>query len=349
MKAVQYRQYGAGPEVVEIADPTPGPGQILLRITAAGLCHSDDFIMSLPAEKAARYALPMTLGHEGAGVVAALGDGLDEQAGIAVGDACLVYGAWGCGVCRNCSLGRENYCTRAAALGLRSPGLGAPGALAEYMLIDSPRHLVPIGDLDPVATVPLTDAGLTPYHAINRSLSTLVPGSTTVVIGAGGLGHVAIRLLRAMTSTRVIALDVSDEKLELAREVGAHETVRSDPAAITAIRDLTGGNGAEVVLDFVGAQPTVDIATRVVAIAGDVHVIGVGGGAASVGQVRTPLGVSVSATYWGTRNELAELVELARLGALTVETETFGIDDTPEAYRRLHDGTIRGRAVIVPG
>ena len=172
MKAVQYRKVGGQPEVVEIEQPKPGPGQVLLKVTAAGLCHSDQFIMSLP-ESQYTFGLPLTLGHEGAGVVAALGDGLEYPA---VGDAVAVYGPWGCGRCIKCSEGKENYCVNAQRLGIHPPGLGAAGAMAEYLLVDSPRHLIPLGDLDPVKNVSLTDAGLTPYHAIKNSIMKLGRG-----------------------------------------------------------------------------------------------------------------------------------------------------------------------------
>src|SRR3712207_3190658 len=147
--------------------------------------------------------------------------------GVAVGDPVAVYGPWGCGLCHACARGAENYCPRAASLGIAPPGLGAPGALAEYMIVDDVRHLVPLGDLDPVQSVSLTDAGLTPYHAIVSSLDALPAGSTAVVIGAGGLGHVGIQVLRAITGATVVALDVTDEKLALASQVGAHH-VRSE-------------------------------------------------------------------------------------------------------------------------
>ncbi|NDZ88825.1 alcohol dehydrogenase catalytic domain-containing protein, partial [Streptomyces sp. SID10115] len=246
MQALQYRAVGAAPEVVTVPRPEPGPGQVLLKVTAAGVCHSDIAVMSRPAE-ALGFPLPLTLGHEGAGTVAALGDGVT---GLAPGDSVAVYGPWGCGTCLMCAQGKENYCTRAADLGIRPPGLGAPGAIAEYMIVDDPRHLVPLDGLDPVTAVPLTDAGLTPYHAVKTSLPKLTPGSTAVVIGTGGLGHVAIQLLRALTPARVIALDVTEEKLTLAREVGAHETVLSDAAAAGRVRELTGGLGAQAVFDF---------------------------------------------------------------------------------------------------
>lgn len=344
MKALQYRTIGAAPELVTVPDPEPGPGQVLLKVTAAGVCHSDIAVMSWP-EKDFPYPLPLTLGHEGAGTIAALGDGVT---GFAVGDSVAVYGPWGCGACPPCAGGRENYCLRAGELNIFPPGLGAPGAIAEYMIVDDARHLEPLDGLDPVETVPLTDAGLTPYHAIRRSLPKLVPGSTAVVIGAGGLGHVAIQLLRALSPARVIALDVSEDKLELARTVGAHETVISDAAAAGRVRELTDGRGATAVFDFVGATPTTATAAGCVAMEGDITIIGIAGGTVPVGFGVLPFEVNVMAPYWGSRAELHEVLDLARAGSVKVHVETFGMADAPLAYERLHSGKINGRAVILP-
>ncbi|MFD7872876.1 NAD(P)-dependent alcohol dehydrogenase [Streptomyces sp. NPDC059766] len=345
MKALQYRTIGAAPEVVTVPDPEPGPGQVLLKVTAAGVCHSDIAVMSRPAETFP-YALPLTLGHEGVGTVVALGNGVT---GVREGDQAAVYGPWGCGTCTKCAQGRENYCLRAHELGIRPPGLGSPGAIAEYLLVDDARHLVPLDGLDPVSAAPLTDAGLTSYHAIKRSLPKLVPGSTAVVIGAGGLGHVAIQLLRALTPARVVALDVSPDKLRLATEVGAHEVVVSDADAADAVRALTGGLGAEAVFDFVGAEPTVKTAGAVAAVEADVTIAGLGGGALPVGfGGALPFDVSVTAPYWGSRSELMEVLSLARSGAVSVHTETYSLDEAPLAYERLHAGKVDGRAVILP-
>ncbi|NGO15360.1 NAD(P)-dependent alcohol dehydrogenase [Streptomyces sp. HC44] len=345
MKAVQYLKVGSAPEVVEVPAPEPGPGQVLLKVTAAGLCHSDLAVMGWP-EDVFPYPLPMTLGHEGVGTVAALGSGVT---GLAEGDAVAVYGPWGCGLCRKCAEGKENYCLRAAELGIMPPGLGSPGALAEFMVVDSPRHLVPLNGLDPVQAAPLTDAGLTPYHAIRKSLPKLVPGSTAVVIGVGGLGHLAVQLLRALTPARVIALDVSEEKLELARAVGAHETLPSGGEAPERIRELTGGLGAEVVLDFVGVEATLAVAAASVAVEGDVTIVGIGGGTLAVGfGGGLPFEVSACFPYWGSRAELVDVVELARQGLVSSHVETFALEDAPLAYERLHAGDISGRAVVLP-
>jgi propanol-preferring alcohol dehydrogenase len=300
--------------------------------------------MDLPAEQYI-YGLPLTLGHEGAGIVDELGAGVE---GIELGGSYAVYGPWGCGQCRACSEGRENYCTRAAELGIAPPGLGAPGAMAEYLIIDDARHLVPLGDLDPVQTVSLTDAGLTPYHAIRAAQPKLFPGATAVVIGAGGLGHVGIQILRAISAVTVIAVDQSEEKLALAEEVGAHHALLSGPDTAAQIHELTGGLGAEAVFDFVGAQATLDVARAAVAVDGFVSIVGMGGGLMPTGFFSTPFGVSVRAPYWGSRSELREVLDLARVGAVTVHTEVCGIDDAVTAYRKLHAGTVRGRAVIVP-
>ncbi len=344
MKAVQYREIGARPEVVEIDKPEPKPGEVLLKVTASGLCHSDVFVMEQPADQYA-YGLPLTLGHEGVGIVEAVGEGVDESI---VGQAMAVYGPWGCGICERCAAGQENYCLRAAELGIAPPGLGSPGSMAEYMIVDSPRHLVPIGDLDPVQAAPLTDAGLTPYHAIKRSLPKLVGGTTAVVLGVGGLGHVGIQIIKALSGAQVVALDVDDEKLALAREVGADHALMSDESAVDAVRDLTHGRGADLVIDFAGIQPTIDLGQKMLGVGGDFSLVGIGHGSptAKVGFFQSPYEASFLVPYWGYREELFEVIHLAQQGKLTVHTETFSVDKAPEAYGKLWDGTLRGRAVV---
>ncbi|MDV3220398.1 NAD(P)-dependent alcohol dehydrogenase [Intrasporangium sp.] len=344
MKALQYVEIGQPPRIMEVEKPTPGPGEVLLKVTAAGACHSDEFIMSLPEDQYV-YGLPLTLGHEGAGIVDEVGPGVTS---VQVGDSVAVYGPWGCGVCPACARGEENYCHVAAERGIVPPGLGAPGAMAEYMLVDNQRHLVPLGDLDPVENVALTDAGLTPYHAIKPSLPALIPGSIAVVIGAGGLGHVGIQILRALSPATVVALDVADDKLELAKDVGAQHAFTSDESAIEKVRALNGGRGATVVFDFVGVEPTTALAAKMTHIDSEIVIVGVGAGTVPVGFFSLPWETQVRAPYWGSRSELFEVLDLARSGHIHVETERFSLDDAPTAYERMHAGTLRGRAVIVP-
>lgn len=341
MKALQYRAIGSRPELVEIDKPTPEASEILLRVTAAGACHSDEFIMGASEEDYFFKPLPLTLGHEVAGVVESMGDAVT---GVEVGESVIVYGPWGCGRCYACAKGDEMNCEK----GMRAPGIFADGGMAEYMIVDDARHLVPLGDLDPVASVSLTDAGLTPYRAVKSALPKLVPGATAVVIGAGGLGHVAIQILRATTQVNVVALDVGDEQLDFAKKVGADHAFRSDPAAIESVKDITGGLGADVVFDFVGIQATADLSAGMIATGGHIVVIGVASGAVPIGQRTVPLDVTGRAINWGSRAELMEVVQLAKRGAIEIHVEKYSLDQAPEAYDKLHAGKIRGRAVIVP-
>jgi alcohol dehydrogenase, propanol-preferring len=344
MKALQYTAIGSPPEIREVPTPEPALGEVLVKVTAAGVCHSDEYTMSQPADEF-RFQLPLTLGHEGAGVVAKVHG---TAPGIKEGDSVAVYGAWGCGYCRACVTGAENYCTNAEALKIEWPGFGAPGFMADYLIVPSSRHLVPLGDLDPIRNVPLTDAGLTPYHAVKLSLPKLVPGSTAIVIGAGGLGHLAIQILRAISPAQVIALDIGEDKLAFARELGAHAAFTSDPASIEAVRDLTGGRGAEAVFNFVGLQATSDLAAKLGGPASDIVTVGLGPGVIPVSVNTLPGGTSVRAPVWGTRPELMEVLDLARSGAINVETEQFSLEDGPRAYERLAARSLRGRAVLVP-
>lgn len=346
MRALQYTAIGRPPEIREVPTPEPGPGEVLLKMTAAGACHSDQYTMDRWAEDD-RSGLPLTLGHEGTGIVAGFGAGAGGG-GVSEGDPVAVYGAWGCGFCRVCATGAENYCLNAASMKIPWPGFDAPGSMAEYMLVPSPRHLLPLGDLDPVRNVPLTDAGLTPYHAIKPSLPKLVPGSTAVVIGVGGLGHLALQMLRALSPAQVIALDIGEDKLAFARELGAHAAFLSDPSATEAIRDLTGGRGAEAVFDFVAADATADLAATLIGSSADIILVGLGPGAIPAGVGKLPGGTSIRIPVWGTRPDLIEVLELARSGAITVEIEQFALADGASAYERLRAHTLRGRAVLVP-
>ncbi|SNQ50592.1 Alcohol dehydrogenase [Frankia canadensis] len=344
MKALQYRTFGQWPEVVEVERPRPGPGQVLLRVTAAGVCHSDLGLLARDADTYPYGSLPLTLGHEGAGVVAEIGAGV---AGVRVGEPVVVYGPWGCGRCRVCATGAENHCPFAAALGIRAPGLGSAGSMAQYQLVNDARHLVPLGDLDPVRHVCLTDAGLTPYHAIRQSLPRLLPGSIAVVVGVGGLGHVAVQMLRALCPATVVAVDIDDDRLALARGLGAQHAVRTEDTA-ELVAGLSRGTGAAMVLDLVGSPATTDLAARVAARGADVSVIGVGGGAVPVGYRTIAFDASVRFPYWGSRPELFEVLEMAAAGQIRVEVETYSLDEAPVAYRRLAEGRVRGRAVVVP-
>lgn len=342
MKALRLTRWGQPAELCDVPRPEPGPGQVLIRIGGAGACHSDLHLMDWP-EGQLPWNVPFTIGHENAGWVEQVGAGVT---GWTKGDAVLVYGPWGCGRCRPCRLGRENYCERAAELVVSGGGLGLDGGMAEYMLVPSARFLVPIGELDPVKAAPLTDAGLTPYHAIATSRARLQPGAAAVVIGVGGLGQMAVQLLRATTGARVIAVDTDDRKLAVARELGADVALPDDAAAI---RKATGGLGADLVLDMVGSDATLALAAKALRAEGRIVLVGLAGGALPVSFFGVPYGTEVATSYWGTLPELYELVALARAGRLRLEVERFPLGQAPEAYAKLRRGEIRGRAVVVPG
>jgi propanol-preferring alcohol dehydrogenase len=341
VKALQLVEWQRAPELREIAVPTPGPGEVLVKVGGAGLCHSDIDIMDWPPGTMP-WQLPFTLGHETAGTVAALGPG---ATGFAEGDPVLVYAVWGCGSCRHCVTGAENLCTRTWER--RGSGLGLDGGLAEYLLVPSTRLLVPIDGLDPATAAPLSDAALTPYHALHRHLP-LRPGSSVVVIGVGGLGHIAVQLLRALTPARVIALDLRESARELALGAGAHAALDARRIDAAALRDETGLDGAALVLDFVGNDATLELAAGTIEIDGHVGIVGRGGGTLPTGAGILPLQWSASRVSYGTLSELRDVVELARAGAIHIEVERMPLDDALDGYRRLRETSILGRGVVVP-
>lgn len=345
MKAYQLTEWQTEPELREVPVPEPGPGQVLIKVGGAGACHSDLHLMEWPPGTLP-FDPPFTLGHENAGWVEALGAGVE---GIEEGEAVAVYGPWGCGRCRACRRSAENYCERQAEIGTYGGGLGRDGGMAEYMLVPHARLLLPLGDLDPREAAPLSDAALTPYHAIKRSLDLLAPGSTAAVIGVGGLGHMAVQILDAISPARVIAVDLSEEKLRLAREVGAGEAVRSGPEAAAQILELTGGRGAELVLDVVGAGETIELAAAVARFESHVTVVGLAGGSFEFAFGALPYEAQLTIPYWGSAIELEECLELARRGRIKAHVERFPLEQAPQAYERMREGSLEGRAVIVPG
>ena len=341
MKAVQLVRWQAEPELREVDEPEPGPGEVLVKVEGAGLCHSDIHLIEWP-EGTLPWDLPFTLGHETAGTVAAVGHGVtafDE------GDRVLVYGPWGCGTCWHCAAGAENLCPDRR---FRGCGLGVDGGLAEYVVVPSPRLLVPIGDLDPVEAAPLTDAGLTSYHAIKAELPRLLPGTAVVVIGVGGLGHVAVQLLRELSPARIVAVDIRESARRLALHAGASAALDAGGLDPAAVRAETGKAGAIVVLDFVGSDETLSTAASVLAPGGQICMVGLGGGTLPMTFGTLPLEWSLRRPSWGTLPELHEVVGLARAGALELEVERLRLEDAIDGYRRLGRGEVTGRAVVVP-
>jgi propanol-preferring alcohol dehydrogenase len=346
MRAVVFEDYKTFPSLRDdLERPTPGPGEVLLKIAGAGACHSDVAVYN-DFEEGGPGAIPpaFILGHENAGWVEEVGHGVT---GFEKGDAHLVYGPIGCQHCRYCSKGQDTYCENVEEVGYLAVGLGRDGGMAEYMTVPA-RNLIPLGDADPVDAAPLADAGLTPYHAIKNSLDQLNRGgSSALVIGLGGLGQIAVQMLKAMTGATVIATDMKEGAMRMAEENGA-VTVAGGPDQVAEIRKLTDGRGVDAVFDFVGVTPTVKAAMQSVAKLGRVTIVGIAGGVHEWSFFTNPYEAELTNTYWGSIEDLYEVVDLYRAGHIKPVVERFGMDDALEAYRKLEAGEISGRAVVMP-
>ncbi len=346
MRAVMFSDWKTFPTIEQIDVPEPGSGEVLLKVAGAGACHSDvalfDEFESDPQN--GLMTPPFVLGHESSGWIEALGPGVR---GLEVGAPYLVYGPIGCGHCKACSRGQDTYCESPGDVGYLATGLGRHGGMAEYMAVPV-RNIVPLGDADPVAAAPLADAGLTPYHAIVLALPRLMGArKSALVIGLGGLGLVAVQILRAITGAQVIATDLKPEAMARAREFGA-VTVEGGSDQADEIRELTAGRGVDAAFDFVGANPTIALAQATIAQRGAMQIVGIAGGTAQWSFFTNPYEATITNSYWGTIEELHEVVELYRAGSITPDVERFSLDDALEAYRRLRDGELDARAVVVP-
>ncbi|HEX8804733.1 MAG TPA: alcohol dehydrogenase catalytic domain-containing protein, partial [Acidimicrobiales bacterium] len=315
------------------------------RVAGNGLCHSDIGMAAIPgqAAEALGWRLPFTLGHEVGGWVDRLGPGID---GLAPGDPVALVSPHSCGVCHYCVRGQDSACPH----GLAGRGYGRDGGLAPYVVAGAPREVVRLDTLDPVAAGPLMDAGATSYHAVRRVLPRLVPGSTAVVIGVGGLGGFAVQLLRALTPARVVAVDANADRLTVASDLGAHQVVAGvDGGTAAALREATGGEGAHAVLDFVGVDDTIAAGVAAVRSYGALALVGAGGG--TFGRPwfgGLPRDAEVFTFQGSSIADAVEVVRLAEAGLIRSEVDRFRLADVADAYARLERGALRGRAVVVP-
>ena len=339
MVAYRIVEWGRPPRLVEVPVPEPGPGEVLVEVAGNGLCHSDLGMSEMPAEvgESLGWRVPFTLGHEVAGHVAAVGAGVS---GVSAGEPVALVSPASCGECSACRRGHDSACPHGSA----GRGYGRDGGLARYVVAPAGRALVPLGDLDPIAAGPLTDAGATAHHAVDRVVPRLPDGATAVVVGAGGLGAFAVQLLRALTPARVVAIDTNPGRHDVALALGAHE-VAAD------LRDVAGlaRAGAEVVLDFVGVDATIAAGLRAVRPYGAYGLVGAAGGTLRRpwfgtlprdGDVFTFQGSSVA--------DVHAVVALARGGVIRSEVDVFPLSRVEEAYAALERGDLRGRAVVTP-
>lgn len=345
MRAVVFSDYQTFPTLEEVERPQPGPGEVLLKVAGAGACHSDVAIYREFAEGSPGSLKPsFTLGHENSGWIEELGPGVH---GFRVGDAYLVYGPVGCGHCKACSRGQDTYCENAATMPYLGIGLGRDGGMADYVVVPA-RNLVPLGDADPIAAAPLSDAALTPYHAIKNSLPNLAGGGRfALVIGLGGLGQMAVQILAALTGATIIASDMKEDAMRRAEDSGAL-TVPGGPDQVAAVRKITGGHGVDAAFDFVGATPTIKAAQASMAQGGRLTVVGIANGVTEWSFFSTPYESTITNTYWGTIEDLHEVVDMYRAGQIRPHIERFSMDDALESYRKLEAGELVGRGVVVP-
>jgi alcohol dehydrogenase, propanol-preferring len=327
------------PGFAEVPEPRPGDGEVLVQVGGVGLCHSDVLFLESPGG-VLPYEVPFTLGHEIAGWVAEVGAGVDD---LAVGDAVAVACMSPCWECRWCRRGADNYCVDS----WRGRGFGVDGGLAAQLVVRR-RELVPLGDLDPRVVAPLTDAGATSYHAVQRVRPKLYDDSTAVVIGVGGLGAYAVQWLKLQTPARVVAVEARPERVAAAQALGADEVLLAGDGLSRRLREAVGVDGADAVLDFVGSDQTLNAALRNAATMGAVAIVGQGFGTAQVQWGRPAHDCDVFNPQGATIAELHEVVALAQSGRVTVEVEQFGFEDVEEAYRRLREGSLAGRAVVGP-
>jgi len=342
MKAARLHAYGQRLVIEDVPTPSPDRGQVLVKIEGAGFCHSD--IHVIDGEIRVLPRMPLTLGHENAGRVAALGAGVQT---VKEGDSVAVYGGWGCGVCDLCVTGHEQLCERPQWVGLSEHD----GGYAEYLLVPHERYLVKLDRLTPKEAAPLTDAALTPYRAIRKALPFLEADHYVLLIGVGGLGQYGLNLLRLLTGCRIIAVDVSEDKLKQARELGADMALHAGTADLGAqIRELTHGRGVTAAFDFVGSDATLSLAIGATRALGKVTQVGLAGGTARLKVLdNSAFEVTFEATLWGTIKELREVLALAESGRLSpIPLEFEPLDHINEVYARVKQGRVAGRVVITP-
>jgi NAD+-dependent secondary alcohol dehydrogenase Adh1 len=342
VKAVRLHAYNKTPVVEEVPEPTvKDPFDVIVKIGGAGVCRTDLHIILGQWDAAMNPTLPYTLGHENAGWVHEVGPGVVN---VEVGDTVIVHPTPTCGLCRACRAGDDMHCANSTFPGLD----GSEGGMAEYLLTSARACVKLDPTTEPKDVAALADAGITAYHAVRKVIPLLHPGTTCAVIGAGGLGHIGIQCLAALTATKIVVVDRNEAALELAAELGADHTVVADGSHVDAVKDLTGGEGADVVLDFVAEEGAENEGFEMTRPTGSYSVIGYGG------ELRIPtLDIisterNVIGNIVGTYNELAELMVLAQTGKVTLHTQTYPLDAAPDALADLDAGRVRGRAILTP-
>ena len=316
-RAVVLPAFNADLVVEEREAPPPmGPDAQLLRVVAAGVCHSDVHVVE---GRWPQLPTPLVMGHE---IVVETPDG-----------NAVVYPPWGCGHCRYCDATEEQLCDAVAEAGLIHDG-----GYAEYVQVPHPKYLIPIGDLDPAFGATFGCSSLTPYRATRKALEWLPKGSTCVLIGAGGLGQFGIQYLRAMTDATVIVADPKPEKRARALQLGAHEVCETD--------ELEGP--VDCVFDYVGADATLAVCNQIIRRGGLVVNVGAYGGHVPFGFSLVPHETWWTQSMWGSLDDITTVVRLAQRGDLQYHVERLPLEGAADAHRRIKTGDVDGRLVLIP-
>ncbi|MDT5324988.1 MAG: NAD+-dependent secondary alcohol dehydrogenase Adh1 [Mycobacterium sp.] len=341
MKAVQVVGYHTKLQLTEVPEPViEGPFDVIVRIGGAGVCRTDIHILEGQWEAKSGVELPYTIGHENAGWVHAVGDAVTN---VSVGDKVILHPLITCGLCRACRFGDDVHCENSDF-----PGIDTNGGYAEYLRTTA-RSVVRIDDsLEPADVAALADAGLTAYHAAAKVAAATRPGDMCVVIGAGGLGHIGIQVLKAISGVTVVVVDRNPDAVDLAVNVGADRGVVADGTHVQQILDLTAGHGAEAVLDFVGEGGATQEGIAMLRRAGNYYVVGYGENidVPTIDVISTE--INFIGNLVGSYNDLQELMVLAAQGKVSLHTTKYSLDEFQQALDDLEDGRVRGRAILVP-
>jgi len=342
MKAVRVHEYGVDPRIDDVPEPTiQGPWDVIVDVGAAGLCRTDLHIIEGQWDPIQHPTLPYVIGHENAGTVREIGSAVSN---VAVGDTVIMHPLTTCGLCAACRVGQDSHCANATF-----PGINADGGMAEQLRTNARAVVRLDAGIEPKDVAAFADAGLTAYHAVRKAAGVLFPGTHAVVVGAGGLGHIGIQTLAAITSATITVVDRSEEALELAGTLGAHHTVlaTSDDEIAAKVADITGG-GAHVVFDFVGESGAELLVPRLIRNRGQHYVIGYGG------TIQLPTieiisrEIDVIGNLVGTYQDLVELMTLQAQGRVQLHTKVYPLEAALDAIHDLEAGRLVGRGILVP-
>ena len=336
--------------VSETETPKPHGPQVLVKVSSVGVCHSDlhlweggydlgDGQFMKVTDRGVKY--PVTPGHEIVGVVEETGDAVS---GISKGDQVLVFPWIGCGECPACKVENENLCDAP-----RSMGVFQDGGYSDYALVPNSKYLAKLDGVDPDAATSLACSGLTAYTAIKKSNQN--SPEFIVIVGAGGLGLMGVQIAKAITKAKIICVDLDDQKLETAKEMGADFTVNSkDPETAKKIMSICNDKGADSVVDFVNAPPTAKLDFAILRKRGNLVLVGLFGGSIELSLVTIPLkSIIIQGAYTGNYHDMVELLDLARKGTINpVISKRYSLDEANNALEDLKARKILGRAVINP-